>query len=148
MNHIKIDTMVGLFLVVGFLCFTYLAIKLGDVSFLGENTYEVAAYFTSISGLKEGADVDIGGVKVGKVKKIVLDQGTYEAKVILAIKNGINIPTDTIASIKTSGIIGDKYISLKPGASKKYLKNGSKIIDTEASIDIEELISKYIFEKQ
>lgn len=148
MSRIKIDTMVGLFLVAGFLCFAYLAIKLGDVPLLGENTYDIVAYFTSTSGLKEGADVDIGGVKVGKVKKIVLDQRTYEAKVILAIEKGINIPSDTIASIKTSGIIGDKYISLKPGASEKYLKNGGKITDTEAAIDIEELISKYIFEKQ
>ncbi|MGB9712313.1 MAG: outer membrane lipid asymmetry maintenance protein MlaD [Dissulfurimicrobium sp.] len=148
MNRIKIDTIVGLFLIGGFICFAYLAIKLGDVPLLGENSYNVTAYFTSISGLKEGADVDIGGVKVGKVKKITLDQNTYEAKVILAIKNGVKIPSDTIASIKTSGIIGDKYISLKPGASEKYLKDGSKITDTEAAIDIEGLISKYIFEKQ
>ena len=147
-NRIKIDTMVGLFLVAGFLCFAYLAIKLGDVPLLGEDSYNLFAYFTSISGLKEGADVDMAGVKVGKVRKITLDQNTYEARVDLAVKNGIKIPQDVIASIKTSGIIGDKYISLKPGASEKYLKNGSKIIDTESAIDIEELISKYIFEKQ
>ncbi len=148
MKRINVETVVGLFLVAGFACFAYLAARLGDVNLLGAQNYHVKAYFSSVAGLKPGASVEIAGVNVGKVSEIDLDQETYEALVTLEIEKDVKIKDDTIASIKTAGIIGDKYVSLKPGGSDTYLKDGDVIADTESAIDIEELVSKYIFEKE
>ncbi len=147
MKRINVETVVGVFLVAGFACFAYLAVRLGDVNLFGTQYYRVKAYFASVAGLKPGANVEIAGVKVGKVSDIDLDQETYEALVTLEILKGVQIQDDVIASIKTAGIIGDKYVSLKPGGSDTYLQDGDMIQDTESAIDLEELVSKYIFEK-
>jgi phospholipid/cholesterol/gamma-HCH transport system substrate-binding protein len=146
MNRLSIETGVGIFIILGFICMAYLSIKLGDVELFGTKQYPVKAKFTNISGLKEGSDVDIAGVKVGKVAKISLDN--YNAIVELLINPEVKLQEDSIASIRTQGIIGDKYIKIAPGGAEEYIKPNGMISETESTVDIEELISKYIFEKK
>ncbi len=145
MKRITVETMVGIFMIAGLICLAYISVKLGEVSLFGTNDYVVKARFANISGLKEGAEVDIAGVKVGKVSKISLNN--YEALVELLIHPDVKIQEDSIASIRTQGIIGDKYIKISPGGSEEYIKPNSQIPETESAIELEELISKYIFEK-
>lgn len=147
-SRLGIDTLVGIFMIAGFACAIYLAVKLGDIPLFSNPTYEITALFSSTSGLKKDAQVEISGVKIGKVTYIGLDPNTYSSLIKMSIDNDIKLPDDTIASIKTAGIIGDKYVELKPGASDHYLKPGDKIRDTEGSLDLEGLVSKYIFEKK
>lgn len=148
MNRLNTELAVGLFMIAGFLCFVYVSIKLGDITIFEEEQYTLQARFGSISGLKRGADVEIAGVKVGKVMDIALDGSQYEALVKLSLNSRFRIQEDSIASIRTAGVIGDKYISIAPGGSEEFLKQGDSIRDTESSVSLEELISKYIFEKE
>jgi len=147
MKRFSVETAVGLFLVIGFLCFAYISVKLGNVDLFGPETYRVTAKFSSISGLKVGANIEIAGVKIGRVAKIKLETTDYEAIVDLDINTGVDLQEDCIASIRTAGIIGDKYISITPGGFDKLIEPGGEITETEPAINIEELISKYIFEK-
>ena len=147
MKRFNMEIAVGLFMVVGFLCFTFLSIKLGDVHPFGENNYTVIARFNSISGLKEGASIEMAGVRIGKVKGIRLDLEEYEAVVQLAIDRDVKLQEDSIASIRTAGIIGDRYVNITPGGLEDIITPGGEITDTESAISLEELISKYIFEK-
>ncbi|MEF9426009.1 MAG: outer membrane lipid asymmetry maintenance protein MlaD [Candidatus Mariimomonas ferrooxydans] len=146
MKKINIETGVGIFIIIGLLCISYLSVKLGDVSFFGTKQYSVKAHFTNISGLKEGAAIEIAGVTVGKVSKIRLDD--YEASVELLIDPEVKIQEDSIASIRTQGVIGDKYIKINIGGAEEYIKPGGEFIETESAISLEELVSKYIFEKE
>ena len=146
MNKTSLEMIVGVFLLAGFVSFAYLAVKMGDLDLFKEESYDLTARFTSISGLKEGATLELAGVNVGKVTKIELDTGDFEAVVHMDINKTIQLTDDTIASIRTSGIIGDKFIKLTPGGSEIYLASGDVIEETEASISLEELVSKYIFE--
>lgn len=147
MKRANIEMAVGLFLVVGFLSFIWLTVNLGDIEYFADETYQVNAQFGSISGLKEGAVVEIAGVKVGKVTGIRLDNDEYAAQVTLAIDKQVKLQTDSIASIRTAGIIGDRFVNIKPGGMDTYIENGDEIEETESAISIEELVSKYIFEK-
>jgi phospholipid/cholesterol/gamma-HCH transport system substrate-binding protein len=146
MNKLNVETGVGLFIIAGLICLAYLSVKLGDVNLTGTKDYVVKARFSNIGGLKEGSDVEIGGVKIGKVSKISLDN--YQALVDMLIVPTVKIQEDSIASIRTQGIIGDKYIKISPGGASEYLKPNGLLTETESSIDIESLISKYIFEKK
>jgi phospholipid/cholesterol/gamma-HCH transport system substrate-binding protein len=146
MKRLNIEFVVGLFMLAGMAAFFYLAIKMGDVGLWQQDGYTVTARFTSSSGLKEGGVVELAGVRVGKVQRIVLDPDRYESVVTLSLEPGVRITEDTIASVRTAGIIGDKFIKLTPGGMDIYLADGDEIIDTESSLDIEELVSKYIFE--
>ena len=137
---------VGVFLLAGFASFSWLAVKMGDLDLFKEESYNLSASFTSISGLKEGAALELAGVVVGKVTKIELNEEEFEATVYMDVRKTIQLSDDSIASIRTSGIIGDKFIKLTPGGSELFLEPGDMIEETEASISIEELISKYIFE--
>ena len=148
MNMVKLEMMVGTFMLIGILCLGYVSVKLGKMEFGGGDFYAVTASFDSVSGLKPGARVEVSGVEVGKVDRIVLDAKSGDrALTYLKIKNGVNITDDVIASVRTSGIIGDKFIKLRPGGSEKMLKNNDKIRETESAIDIEELVSKFIHGK-
>ena len=147
MKRFNVEVAVGLFMIIGFVSFAWLAVKLGDVSLFGEDNYGVKARFTSISGLKEGALVEIAGVKVGKVTNIVLDGEDYEAVVSLNINRSVKLQDDIIASIRTAGVIGDKFIDLTPGGSEEFIGPEGEIFETESSISLEKLISKYMFEK-
>ena len=137
---------VGVFLLAGFASFSWLAVKMGDLELFKKESYDVSASFTSISGLKEGAALELAGVVVGKVTKIELNEEEYEATVFMDVVKTVQLSDDSIASIRTSGIIGDKFIKLTPGGSDIFLESGDMIEETEASISIEELVSKYIFE--
>lgn len=147
MRKFNLEIVVGLFVVVGFVCFAWLSVRLGDVSLFGSKTYQVTASFGSVSGLKNGAIVEIAGVPVGKVDGIRFDGVKYEALVTLAIDNGVALQEDSIASVRTAGIIGDRYIDISPGGSDVEIQDGGRIVETESAINLEELVSKYIFEK-
>jgi len=147
MRKLNVELIVGLFMIVGFLGFAYLSVKLGDVDLFGDSrSYPLQARFNSISGLKEGAFVEIAGVKVGKVAQIRLDKEDYEAVVTLVIDREVPVQEDSIASIRTAGIIGDRYVNITPGGADDYLQPGAEIEETESAISLEELVSKYIFE--
>lgn len=140
----SLETVVGIFVMVGILCLAYLSIKLGKMELIGGDHYQVYAQFDSVSGLKKGASVEIAGVEVGRVDRIELDTKSAMAKAFLKIRSDIKLQDDVIASVRTRGIIGDKFIKLKPGGSDTILKAGSRIRESESAIDFEELLSKYI----
>ncbi len=148
MNSAKLELTVGIFMLIGILCLGYLSIKLGKMELIGGNNYRISARFDSVSGLKPGARIELAGVEIGTVERIGLSNASGDqAEVTMRIKDGIKITDDVIASVRTSGIIGDKFIKLKPGGSDQLLKNGGKIRETESAIDIEELVSKFIHGK-
>jgi phospholipid/cholesterol/gamma-HCH transport system substrate-binding protein len=142
----RIEINVGVFLLLGLLCASWLAIRLGDISMFAKDQYQVVARFTSASGLRQGAYVEAGGVRVGIVDSIVFDPEHYLAVVTMSIDRGVPISEDAIASIRTAGIIGDKFVKITAGGSEDVLTAGMEILETEPSISLEELISKYIFE--
>jgi phospholipid/cholesterol/gamma-HCH transport system substrate-binding protein len=146
MKKINIETGVGIFLIIGFLCLAYLSVQLGDVHIFGSDHYTLIARFANISGLKEGAVAEIAGVEVGKVSKIHLDD--YEALVEIMINKDVQLQDDAIASIRTKGIIGEKYIKILPGGSDEFIMPGEEISETESTLELEELVSKYIFNKE
>ena len=148
MQKMNVEMVVGVFLLAGFLSFAWLAVKMGDINPFANETYPVTARFTSISGLKEGSTIELAGVVVGKVGSIELDTGDYEAVVHLNIDKQVELQDDTIASIRTAGIIGDKYIKISPGGSDIILEAGDEIEETEPAISLEELVSKYIFDSE
>ncbi|MDR0826856.1 MAG: outer membrane lipid asymmetry maintenance protein MlaD [Desulfovibrio sp.] len=135
---------VGLFMILGLACLAYMTVKLGKMEVFGDDGYVLSARFNSVTGLKTGAAVEIAGVRVGKVTGVSLNKD-FSAKVGLLINKGIDLSDDSIASVKTSGLIGDKFISLSPGSSEKILAAGDELWETESSVDIEALISKYVF---
>ncbi len=148
MKRLNVETAVGIFLVAGFICFAWLSVRLGDVNLFGDRSYPVEARFGSVSGLKVGAVVEIAGVQIGKVSSIRLDGSDYEAKVELSIERGVALQEDSIASIRTAGIIGDRFVNISPGGSDVVIPPGGEIVETESAINLEELVSKYIFESK
>ena len=139
------ETAVGVFVLVGLLCVGYLTIKLGRMELLSDEGYRVVARFSSITGLRVGADVEIAGVPVGKVSSIELDMDSPAALVVLRLRPDLRLAEDTIAAIKTSGLIGDKYVNLAPGGSPDMIAQGGEIGETQSVIDIESLIGKFAF---
>jgi phospholipid/cholesterol/gamma-HCH transport system substrate-binding protein len=142
MENTKLEFIVGVFVLVGIVCLGYLSIKLGKLELIGGNVYEVVAQFNTASGLKTGSAVEIAGVEVGRVRAITLRED--RAAVSLAVDNKVKLYTDTIASIKTRGIIGEKFLALSPGGGGDPLKPGDTIRDTESGLDLEELVSQYV----
>ena len=145
MERSRVNIAVGIFVVLGILALAYLSIKLGKVSFLGGGGYVVTADFPSVGGLKAGSSVEIAGVEIGRVDSIGL--ADYQARVVLKIAPGVQLQEDSIASIKTKGLIGEKYIRISPGGSDKAIPPGGRLREVEAPVDFEELLSKYIFGK-
>jgi phospholipid/cholesterol/gamma-HCH transport system substrate-binding protein len=145
MKKMNVNFIVGLFILFGMAAMAYLSVTIAGVSGFSEDNYQLVAKFDSSSGLKEGAFIEIAGVKAGKVTKIELDKETFESVATFVFDNGVILSDDTIASIRTSGIIGDNFVKISPGASDEILITGDEIIETEPSISIEELVSKYIF---
>jgi len=145
MKRSSLETSVGIFMFIGIVCVGYLTIHLGNIDWIGNNHYHLYANFQSVAGLKVGANVEMAGVQVGQIDSISLDQDRQAASVRLKIQNGIVLTDDVIASVKTSGLIGDKYIMLLPGGSDEIMRPGDLITDTESAVDLEDLISKYIF---
>jgi len=145
MRKLDLELAVGLFVLAGILCLGYLSIKLAKMEVLGGDGYEISAIFSNTGGLKEGASVVIAGVEVGRVKGIRIED--YAAKVTLSLKEGLEIQEDAIASVKTKGLIGEKYIQISPGGSDEIIPPGGMIRETEPAVDIEQLISNYVFGK-
>ena len=145
MKKSSVELGVGIFVIIGLICVGYLTIQLGKMKLLGDDHYYLNARFLSVTGLKAGAQVEIAGVEVGQVDSISLDPKDNVAMVRLKIQKTIVLTDDVIASIKTSGLIGDRYIKLSPGGSDTILEPEDTITETESALDIEELISKYAF---
>jgi len=147
MNKRKIEFYVGLFVIIGLLCTGYLFAVLGEINFMRDKRYPVHAFFTSVSGLKTGARVEMAGVEIGVVSNVSIDKERLLAKIDFRIDKNIELSEDIIASVKTSGIIGQKYIDILPGGSDIILEPGEEILLTESSLDIESLVRKFIFNK-
>lgn len=145
MNSNSRATAVGVFVLIGLLCLAYMTIKLGKMEFFSNEGFELQAVFTNVSGLRVGADIEMAGIPVGHVSKISLRRTDTTAIVTLRFNQDLKLPDDTIASVKTAGLIGDKFIAVAPGGSPDILKAGDEITDTEPSIDLGSLISKYAF---
>jgi len=145
-KKIDLELAVGFFVLIGILCLGYLSIKLGRLEFFGEGKYIVYAKFEKAGGIKSGAVVEIAGVEVGKVKSIMLDKD-YQATISLLINRDMKIQEDAIASIRTKGLIGEKYIEISPGGSENILPIGGTIRETESAIDLERIIGKFVFGK-
>ena len=145
MKKFDIELAVGLFMVAGIICLGYLTIKLGKMEVLGDKGYELQAVFANSGGLKSGSPVVIAGVEVGRVKQIALDD--YEAKVVMNLPLDVKIQEDAIASIKAKGLIGEKYVEIPVGGSERILEPGDLIRETEPAVDLEQLISNYVFGK-
>jgi phospholipid/cholesterol/gamma-HCH transport system substrate-binding protein len=145
MKQSKLELYVGLFVLLGIAAVVYLTVKLGAGAMMSGDTYVVEARFTNAGGLNAGSSVLVAGVPVGRVDAIRVDSTDYSALVTLRVQTGLKLPTDTMASIKTTGLIGDKYVALAPGADETYLATGSRITMTESSVDLESLIGKMAF---
>jgi phospholipid/cholesterol/gamma-HCH transport system substrate-binding protein len=145
MRRSGLDVAVGVFLLIGLLALAWLSVRLGRVELLGNPGYSVIADFPSVGGLKPGSSIEIAGVEIGRVDAITLHD--FQARVAMTIKPHVKLQEDAIASIKTRGLIGEKYIRINPGGSEKLIKPNGKITEVEPPVDIEELISKYVFGK-
>jgi len=145
MDRSRVNVTVGIFMLLGLLALGYLSIKLGRVSLFGTGGYNVTVDFPSVGGLKSGSAVEIAGVEIGRVESIGL--ADYQARVVLKVEPGVKLQEDSIASIKTKGLIGEKYIRISPGGSDKIIPPNGRIREVEAPVDFEELLSKYIFGK-
>ncbi len=139
------EFVVGLFMVAGFAAIVYLALNLGEVPFLTRtSTYTIEAEFENVSGVKKGAPVQVAGVVVGEVEAIKLNEDRY-AQITLRVEKDLKIPLDSIVSVKSQGIIGDKYIQISLGGDPENFAPDEIIVDTESAVDIESLISKFAF---
>lgn len=145
MKKNSLELWVGSFVLLGLAAIIYLTIKLGAGSIIGGDTYALEARFDNASGLNVGASIHVAGVPVGRVEAIRVDPQDFSAIVTFSVLSGLKLPTDSMASIKTTGLIGDKYISLSPGADTTNLEPGARITMTESSVDIESLIGKMAF---
>lgn len=145
MKKTTIDTCVGIFVLIGIASVGYLTIKLGKMEWIGQNHYSIFANFDSITGLRKGGQIEMAGVQIGHIAAISLDLEKQVAVVEMKIQNEVVLTDDVIASVKTTGLIGDKYIKLSPGGSDEILKPGDLITETESALDLEELVSKYVF---
>ena len=145
MKNTKLELSVGIFVLLGIAAVTYLTVHLGTGSQIRGHTYLIEARFTNTGGLHSGSSVLLSGVTVGRVEEVRMDPSDYSAIAVLRIVSKLRLPTDSMASVKTSGLIGDKYISLSPGADEKYLEPGARITMTEPAVDLESLIGKMAF---
>jgi phospholipid/cholesterol/gamma-HCH transport system substrate-binding protein len=144
MKQSSIELSVGVFVLLGLAAIVWFAIQAGAGVSVGGSTYELKARFTNVGGLKTGSQVLVAGVPVGRVEKIDLDP-QYAAIVHISVKEGLHLPSDTIASVKTSGLIGETFVTLSPGADSNNLPPGGLITDTESAMDLESLIRRFAF---
>lgn len=141
----KLELIVGAFMVLGLSAVAYLALSIGGGALMGEETYVVSARFSNISGLNPGAKVAISGVTVGKVQEIRLNRDDFTAIVDLRVRSDVHFPLDSIVSVKTSGLIGDKFLAVQPGVDFEVAEPGDLLTETESTVDIESLVSRFAF---
>ena len=145
MKQTSLELYVGIFVLLGIAAAAYLTMKLGAGSLIGGDTYLVEARFANAGGLHGGSSVHVAGVTVGRVERVRLDPADFSAIATLRVQSALRLPTDSMAAIKTTGLIGDKYVSLSPGADEACLQPGTRITMTESSVDLESLIGKMAF---
>ena len=145
MRRSALDLGVGLFVLLGLVALAWMSVKLGRVDLLGNRGYVVSADFPTVGGLKTGSTIEIAGVEVGRVDRIELRD--YQAHVVMVIHPDVKLQEDSIASIKTKGLIGERYIRISPGGSDTLIPPNGRIKEVEPPVDFEELLSKYIFGK-
>jgi phospholipid/cholesterol/gamma-HCH transport system substrate-binding protein len=148
MERTTLDLWVGAFVVAGVLALTFLAFKVGNMStYNASESYSLKASFNNIGGLKTTASVRSAGVLIGRVTEIRLNPQRYEAEVTLSIDKRYQFPKDTLISILTSGLLGEQYIGLKPGADDEMLKNGDSIKQSRSAFVLEDLIGQVVASK-
>jgi phospholipid/cholesterol/gamma-HCH transport system substrate-binding protein len=145
MKRANEEIAVGVFVLMGIACLIYLAVHLGEMDLFSRG-WQVTADFDNISGLKVGASVEVAGVDVGRVEQITITPDD-RARLVLKLAPNLTLKDDAIASIRTKGIIGDKFVKLSMGSSEKTIPPGGKIHDTESAVELEELIAKFIHGK-
>jgi phospholipid/cholesterol/gamma-HCH transport system substrate-binding protein len=146
MNQSRIELAAGVFVLAGIAALAWVVERVATDAWPRAGTYEVSAQFSNVGGLKAGSPVLIAGVNVGRVESIALDDH-FAAIVTLRVRQNLRLSTDTIASIRTSGLIGEKFLALAPGGEEDLIKPGGSIADTESAIDLESLISRFAFGK-
>lgn len=148
MNRSTLDLWVGIFVTIGIAAILFLSLRVGNLLTLSHDPgYQLQAEFDNIGGLKLRAPVKAAGVVVGRVERITLDPRTYQAVVMMRIDRGYEFSKDTIASILTSGLLGEVYIGLDSGGDTAMLANGGKIAKTQSAIVLEKLIGQFLFDK-
>ncbi len=148
MKQQKKELYAGFFVLLGVAAAGFLIMVLGEWNFLASKQYSLYGHFSSVAGLRQGARVEIAGVQVGQISHISIDTKRLVAKVTFQIDKDIQLSEDSMASIKTSGIIGEKYVDILPGGSPFTLEEGNEIENTESAMDIESLVRKYIFSNE
>ena len=145
MKKYSMETVVGIFVLVGLICIGYIAVKLGNLSLFSQDTYMVNARFTSVSGLRPNSPVQVFGIEVGSVVYMGIDNERQVAVVSMRIKKNVPVYSDATARLDTMGLIGDRYIKIDPGGSGQVLKSGDYITNTVTPPSIDEMIGQYIF---
>jgi len=147
MNTRKIETLVGLFVAAAIVAFFMLAMNVSNMSsYTGDKGYEIKAHFDNIGGLKVRSPVSASGVTVGRITSIEYTSESYEAIVTMNIESQYDkFPLDTAASVLTSGLLGEQYVGLDPGAEEDYLKQGDLIELTQSAIVLEQIIGQFLY---
>ena len=145
MNQRTVETLAGVFLLLGLAAIAVLAGKIGGGLGWGRSGYELQAAFANASGLKAGSRVEIAGVRVGEVRSLVLRPDDFRAIVTFSVTQEIQLDDDTIAAVRSNGLLGDKSLVLLPGGSGERLKPGDLIVDTESALELESLIRRFAF---
>ena len=145
MNTRRIEFSVGLFVLIGLVAVAVLAIRVGGGTAGRPDTRLINARFTNANGLKKGSTIRISGVTIGDVTQVSLKHDDMSAIVTMRVDATLKLDDDTVASVRSSGLIGEKFISLKPGASGTELKTGATIVDTESAVDLEDIIARFAF---
>ena len=144
-RELYLEFSVGLFMILGLAAIGYLSVKLAKKDFFDTGGYQVHALFSNVGGLSAGAPVEIAGVQIGRVKAITLDD--YDANVLMIMDEGVELQEDVIASIKTKGLFGEKFVEIVPGGVEEIIQPGGLILETEPAMDFEGLISKFVHGK-
>jgi phospholipid/cholesterol/gamma-HCH transport system substrate-binding protein len=149
MSTRTIEIAVGLFVAAGFAALFMLAMKVSNLAnYTGDDGYEISARFDNIGGLKVRSPVAASGVRVGQVTGIEYDSGGYEARVTMSIDPQYDkFPTDTAASVLTSGLLGEQFIGLQPGAEEEYLMAGSEVELTQSALVLEQIVGQFLYSK-
>ena len=142
MKQLRLEAVVGLFVVLGLGCLAYLSVQLARVQLFGGNMYTLTAVFPTVSGLRNGASVEIAGVNVGHVHSVTLDG--FDAVVTMRVRNDVELSKDAIISIRTRGLIGEKYLRVSQGADERTIPAGGRVREVEPPLDFEEMISQLI----
>jgi phospholipid/cholesterol/gamma-HCH transport system substrate-binding protein len=142
MKRFNLEVSVGVFVILGLLALGYLSIRLGEIQINAGNTYTVTAVFPTVAGLKPAAPVEVAGVPIGQVDDIRLEE--YEAVVVLRLEKGIRLQEDAIVSIRSRGLIGEKFIRITPGGSERLIPAGGRLREVETPLDFEDLIGRFI----